>query len=118
MSKRILKEMIRRLNILSYNDHDIVESTWDKKDNNGNSIIKGYKKVPKTFEEDLEMSSEEFCDEKIKNTFIYPKDIKNSFDIAGSEYDDSDSNDDIESESSEIPIILFNKTKKPKELII
>ena len=44
--KRTLKEMIRRLNILSYNEHDIVESTWFDKDNN----IKGIKHKPKPFQ--------------------------------------------------------------------
>lgn len=50
MSKKILKEMIKRLNIISYNDHDIVQDTWNKRKHKGI--------VPKTFEEDLEMDSD------------------------------------------------------------
>jgi len=113
MSKRILKEMIRRLNILSYNEHDVVESTWDMKDNKGNSIVKGIKYKPKSFEEDLEHSSEEYDESKIKDTFIYPKDPVNSFQIAGSEYDTSDS--DEESESSEAPLVFLNSKLQPQK---
>jgi hypothetical protein len=113
MSKRILKEMIRRLNILSYNDHDIVENTWDMKDNNGNSIIKGIKYKPKSFEEDLEHNSEEYDESKIKDTFIYSKEPVNSFEAAGSEYDTSDSES-----SSEIPTLVIRKKVKSKSIEI
>ena len=51
MNKKIYKEMLKQLNILSYNDRDVVEDTWNNKN------IKG--KVPRTFEEDLEMSTTE-----------------------------------------------------------
>ena len=47
MNKRIYKEMLKQLNILSYNDKNIVENTWNNKN------IKG--SLPETFEEDIEM---------------------------------------------------------------
>ena len=47
MNKRIYKEMLKQLNILSYNDKNIVENTWNNKN------IKGM--IPETFEEDIEM---------------------------------------------------------------
>jgi hypothetical protein len=83
MSKRTLKEMIKRLNILSYNDHDIVEATWCKKDN-----VKGKIQKPKTFEEDLE-----FDEKEITNIFMKPN---NS---------DSDSDSDISEEKN----LIFKK---------
>ena len=56
MNKKIFKEMLKQMNIISYNDREIVENTWE------NSNIKG--KVPKTFEEDLD------SDNIIFDTFI------------------------------------------------
>lgn len=47
MNKRIYKEMLKQLNILSYNDKNIVENTWNNKN------IKGM--IQETFEEDIEM---------------------------------------------------------------
>jgi len=104
MSKRTLKEMIKCLNILSYNEHDIVESTWFDKDNN----IKGIKHKPRTFEEDLEMDSEEYDEKKLSETFIHVKDPINSFGVAGSEYDsmvESDSSN-VTSSIEEKPLII------------
>jgi hypothetical protein len=88
MNKKIFKEMSKQLNILSYNDREVVETTWD------NSNIKG--KVPLTFEEDLEMSSEN-DDNKIEES-------------------NSDSDSELESKLKN----LFNKNKivKPKELVV
>ena len=54
MNKRIYKEMLKQLNILSYNDKNIVENTWNNKN------IKG--SLPKTFEEDIEMYLTDNCD--------------------------------------------------------
>jgi len=48
MNKRIYKEMLKQLNILSYNDKNIVENTWNNKN------IKGM--IPETFEEDIDNS--------------------------------------------------------------
>ena len=109
MSKRTLKEMIRRLNILSYNEHDIVETTWFDKDNN----IKGIKHKPKTFEEDLEMDSEKYDDKKLKDTFIHMKPPVNSFEAAGSGYD---SMSESESSDSEVIHLVINKTPTNIEL--
>lgn len=54
MNTKIYKEMIKKLNMLSYNDREIVQETWKNK--------KVKSKVPKTFEEDLEMNSDEDLD--------------------------------------------------------
>jgi hypothetical protein len=81
------------------------------KDNNRKS--KGIKYKPKSFEEDLEHNSEEYDENKIKNTFIYPKDPVNSFDVAGSEYDTSDSES-----SSEVPTLVIRKKVKSKSIEI
>jgi hypothetical protein len=87
--KKIFKEMLKQLIILSYNDREVVENTWDNKN------VKG--KIPLTFEEDLELSSEEYDDNKIAEN-------------------DSDSDSEIESKFKD----FFNKTKvvKPKEIIV
>jgi len=45
MNHRIYKEMIKKLNMLSYNERDIIQDTWKSKKS---------KYVPKTLEEDLE----------------------------------------------------------------
>jgi hypothetical protein len=71
MSKKILKEMIKKLNILSYNENDIVKNTWLKKDDNGNSIIKGKNYIPQTLDEDLEMETESSdSDSDIENNIL------------------------------------------------
>lgn len=54
MNTKIYKEMIKKLNMLSYNDREIVQETWKNK--------KVKSKVPKTFDEDLEMNSDEDLD--------------------------------------------------------
>ena len=95
--KKIFKEMLKQLNILSYNDREVVETTWD------NMNIKG--KVPLTFEEDIEMDSEEYDDNKNKDIFIKA---------------DNDSDSDSESELDFKLENLFNKNKviKSKEIIV
>jgi hypothetical protein len=50
MNTKIYKEMIKKLNMLSYNDREIIQETWKNK--------KVKSKVPRTFEEDLEMNSD------------------------------------------------------------
>jgi hypothetical protein len=54
MNTKIFKEILKQLNILSYNDREVVENTW------GNENIQG--QVPETFEEDLEMDSDSDSD--------------------------------------------------------
>ena len=92
--------MIRRLNILSYNEHDIVETTWFDKDNK----IKGIKHKPRTFEEDLEMDSEEYDEKKLKDTFIHVKPPVNTFEECESDYESESESDS--SSIEEKPIII------------
>ena len=107
MSKRTLKEMIRRLNILSYNEHDIVETTWFDKDNK----IKGIKHKPRTFEEDLEMDSEEYDEKKLKDTFIHVKPPVNSFEECESDYESESESVSSDSSSIEEKPLIIKKSK-------
>jgi len=99
MSRRILKEMIKKLNILSYNEHDTIESTWNKNNIEG--------KKPRTFEEDLEIDSEEYDEKKLEKMFINTKEIKNSFQEAPSDCSSLDS--DSDDETTQRPKLLPRK---------
>jgi hypothetical protein len=103
MNKKIFKEMLKQMNIISYNDREVVESTWE----GGN--IKG--KIPKTFEEDLDLDSDHIDDSSynILDTFI----------PINNHYSDSDSNnDDSDSDSSVLPKLVPTKRIIKKEIII
>ena len=99
MSRRILKEMIKKLNILSYNEHDTIESTWNKNNIEG--------KKPRTFEEDLEIDSEEYDEKKLEKMFINTKEITNSFQEAPSDCSSLDS--DSDDETTQRPKLLPRK---------
>ena len=97
MNKKIFKEMLKQLNILSYNDREVVETTWENKN------IKG--KVPATFEEDLEMDSEEYDDNKTKEIFM----------------ETNNSDHDSDSDSDTLPRLKISeilKKHKTKEIIV
>jgi len=97
MNKKIFKEMLKQLNILSYNDREVVETTWENKN------VKG--KVPATFEEDLEMDSEEYDDNKTKEIFM----------------EATNSNHDSDSDSDTLPRLKISeilKKHKTKEIIV
>jgi hypothetical protein len=99
MSKRILKEMIKKLNILSYNDKDVIQNTWTRQIQ---------KKVKRTFQEDLEIDSDEE-EEDITDLFInndhennHFTDVDSDYETASESDDDSDASDD--SVSEKIPV--------------
>ena len=104
MNKKIFKEMLKQMNIISYNDREIVENTW------GNSNLKGI--IPKTFEEDLNSES----DDNTNDTSYNPLDTfltqSNHFTEAGSEYDTDDSDSSVK-----LPLIPQKKNQN-KEIII
>jgi len=85
---KILKEMLKKLNLLSYNYQQIVLNTW----NNGN--ITGKKQEPKTFEEDLETTDSDDDLKEIDEIFI--------------------SNDEGSESETDFPKLEFTKKKKPK----
>ena len=103
MSKRILKEMIKKLNILSYNDKDVIQNTWTRRNIQ--------KKVKRTFEEDLEIDSDE--EEDITDLFINNGNENNHFTEADSDYESaSESEDDSEDSVSERKQLKINKIIK------
>ena len=103
MSKRILKEMIKKLNILSYNDKDVIQNTWTRR--------QIQKKVKRTFEEDLEIDSDE--EEDITDLFINNDHENNHFTEADSDYESaSESEDDSDDSVSERKHLKINKIIK------
>lgn len=66
MNDKLLGEMLKKLNLLSYNYKQIVLDTWK----NGN--VTGKKTVPKTFEEDLAYNSDDDDIKDIDEIFIVP----------------------------------------------
>lgn len=98
MNDKLLGEMLKKLNLLSYNYKKIVLDTWK----NGN--ITGKKQIPKTFEEDLACNSE---DDDIK-------DIDDIFIINSTNNFNSIDNSDSESLTPKLIIDKNFKNKKSK----
>lgn len=101
MNTTILREMLKKLNLLSYNYKETVLKTWDRND------IIGMKE--KTFEEDLMESDEDIKD--IENIFIK---VENSFE----EYDGSEDlvSSDTESPSERPQLVIKKKSKNEIEV--
>jgi hypothetical protein len=66
MNDKLLGEMLKKLNLLSYNYKQIVLDTWK----NGN--ITGKKLIPKTFDEDLACVSDDDDIKDIDDIFVVP----------------------------------------------
>lgn len=101
MNTTILREMLKKLNLLSYNYKETVLKTWDRND------IIGMKE--KTFEEDLMESDEDIKD--IENIFIK---VENSFE----EYDGSEDlvSSDTDSPSERPQLVIKKKSKNEIEV--
>ena len=96
MSDSLLKELLKKFNLLSYNYRETILNTWKKY----NAV--GAK--PKTFEEDLEDDDKEYTDQELKefeNLFI-----------------EADSDLDFSPESSDTESVISTSSSKPKKLII
>ncbi len=107
MNDKLLKEMLKKLNLLSYNYKKIVLNTWK----NGDVI-----KKPKTFEEDLESEDEDIREINelfIKQSEISELEIGNEFNNCSDEEDYESDNDD---KTSERPQLIFNKKQKNIEV--
>jgi hypothetical protein len=88
MNDILLKEMLKKLNLLSYNYRQTIMNTWNNSNITNN--------LPKTFEEDLEQNDDINDAEEFKNIFITHEE----------EEDDSD---------SEKHQLVFTKKKKDQE---
>ena len=71
MNDKIKKEMFKKINLISYNNKDIIKKTWDKK----------HKLRPElTFEEDLELpptdSENEYSDDELSDDELSSDDIR------------------------------------------
>lgn len=82
MNERLFREILRKLDLLSYNKRKLVKNTWN------NFNIKN--NVPKTFEEDLELGFDNDPSYNILDTFI-PQNNHDSEAESETDSDDSDS---------------------------
>ncbi len=96
MNDSLLKEMLKKLNLLSYNYKEIVLNTW----NNYNTINKNTKL--KTFEEDLESNDDKKVVDEIESLFIKE----------GDKIIQVDEKSDVDSESEKILLIPSKKNNK------
>ena len=100
MSDTLLREMLKKLNLLSYNYKEIVLQTWSQPDT---TAVK-----EKTFEEDLEEDDTDI--KEIESLFINPSnDMDNHFTEIICNHDSNTS--DSDSDTSSIPKLLLTKKK-------
>ena len=109
MNDKLLQEMLKKLNLLSYNYKKIVLDTWK----NGNVIKKA-----KTFEEDLDSEDEDI--KEINELFIKQREICEE--EATTKHSETLTKSELSDMTSERPKLKFiKKTKakaKPKHIYV
>ena len=107
-NSKIMGELIRNLNLLSYNKRDLILDTWSGKKYDNDSD-----------EEFMEMLLDDETKKIIASEKVIEENKNKSNDYISSDYSDNsdDSSDDSENERPQI-LLQYNKPKKNKNIIV